>query len=126
MAVTVGDTTCTLHPYFKIHEGKEQQFKANCDKFYELVKNEEGFVFFGFSFAEDRQAFCREGYKSGAAILKHVENVDGPLKAVLELADITRFEFHGPASEAEVVRETLAPLGTVFFILDNKGLKNNR
>ena len=120
----MGDTTCSLCPYFKIHEGKVEQWKANCEKFYELTKTEPDMVFYGFSFTEDGQAHCREAYKSGAALLHHLGNVDSPLKAALEISDLARIEFHGPASEVEVVREALAPLGCVFYALDGKGLKN--
>ena len=120
----MGDKTCSLCPYFKVHEGKLEQWKANCEKFYELTKSEPDMVFYGFSFSEDGHAHCREAYKSGAAILKHLENVDGPLKAALEISDLVRLEVHGPSSEIEVVREALAPLGCIFYALDGKGLKN--
>ena len=123
MDLIIGDTTCSICPYFKIHEGKEEEWKTNCEKFYELTKTEPGMVFYGFSFTNDGQAHCREAYKSGAALLSHLENVDTPLKAALAISDLTRLEFHGPASEVEVVREALTPLGCVFFTLDTQGLK---
>ena len=118
------DTTCSLCPYFKIHEGKIEEWKANCEKFYELTKSETGMVHYGFSFTDDGQAHCREAYKSGADVLAHLGNVDTPLKAALGISDLVRLEFHGPPSEIEVVREALTPLGTVFFALDGKGVKN--
>ena len=118
------DTTCSLCPYFKIHDGKIQEWKANCEKFYELTKTESNMVYYGFSFAENGQAFCREAYKSGAGLLNHLQNVDAPLKAALKISDLVRLEFHGPASEVEVVREALTPLGCLFFTLDGKGIKN--
>ena len=123
MALTLGDTTCSLCPYFKIHGGKVEQWKSNCEEFYKLTKTEPDVISYGFSFTSDGQAFCRETYKSGAALLKHLENVDAPLKAALEISDLSRIEFHGPASEIEVVREALTPLGCVFFALDDRGFK---
>ena len=123
MAFIMGDKTCSLCPYFKIHEGKEEEWKTNCEKFYELTKTEPGVVYYGFSFTNDGQAYCREAYKSGADVLNHLKNVDAPLKDALAISDLTRLEFHGPASEIEIVRESLAPLGCIFFTLDNCGLK---
>ena len=123
MECNIGDTTCTFCPYFKIHEGKEEEWKENCKEFYKLTKTEPDAIFYGFSFTADGQALCREAYKSGAALLHHLENVDAPLKAALAISDLTRLEFHGPASEVEVVREALTPLGCVFFTLDNLGFK---
>ena len=51
-----------------------------------------------------------EAYKSGAALLYHQKNVDGPLNiehSALKFASLTRLEFYGPKSEIEVVREAL-------------------
>lgn len=100
------------------------QWKANTEKFYELTKTEPGMVYYGFSYNEDGQAHLREAYWSGAALLDHLKNVEAPLKAALEISDLVRLEFHGPASEVEVVREFLTPFGCIFYTLDDKGLRN--
>lgn len=31
--MTVPDTCCTLAPYFKIHQGRVEEFKVGCDAF---------------------------------------------------------------------------------------------
>ena len=121
-----GDTTCTISPYFKIHEGKEEEWKDNAKRFYELTKTEKDFIHYGFTYTEDGQVHCREAYKSGAALLHHLKNVDGPLNSALKLSNLTRLEFHGPKSEIEIVREKLTPLGCIFFTADKNCFKNKR
>ena len=121
-----GDKTCTLSPYFKIHEGKEKEWKDNAKRFYELTKTEKDFIHYGFTYTEDGEVHCREAYKSGAALLHHLTNVDGPLNSALKLSNLTRIEFHGPRSEIEIVREKLSPLGCIFFTADKACFKNKR
>ena len=121
-----GDTTCTICPYFKIHEGKEKEWKENAKKFYELTKTEKDFIHYGFTYTEDGQVHCREAYKSAAALLHHQKNVEGPLNSALKFASLTRLEFHGPKSEIEIVREALTPLGCIFFTADKASMKNKR
>ena len=120
------DTTCTISPYFKIHEGKEKEWKDNAKRFYELTKTEKDFIHYGFTYTEDGQVHCREAYKSGAALLHHLANVDGPLNSALKLSSLTRIEFHGPKSEIAIVREKLSPLGCIFFTADKACFKNKR
>ena len=120
------DTTCTISPYFKIHEGKEKEWKDNSKRFYELTKTEKDFIHYGFTYTEDGQVHCREAYKSAAALLHHQKNVEGPLNSALKFASLTRLEFHGPKSEIEIVREALTPLGCIFFTADKASMKNKR
>ena len=121
-----GDTTCTISPYFKIHEGKEKEWKDNAKRFYERTRTENDVIHFGFSYTDDGLVHCREAYKSGSALLFHQKNVDGPLNSALKFASLTRLEFHGPKSEIEIVREALTPLGCIFFTADKASIKNKR
>ena len=119
-----GDTTCTISPYFKIHEGKMEEWKEIAKRFCELAKTEKDVIHYGFTYSEDGLVHCREAYKSGAALLHHLEIVDGPHKSAVKVSNITRLEFHGPKSEIEVVREALTPLGCIFFTADKNCFKN--
>ena len=59
--------------------------------------------------------FC-ESYGDAAGILKHLENVDKPLNAVLDgPAELMRLEVHGPKAENDKLKEALGPLGCVFY-----------
>jgi hypothetical protein len=51
--------------------------------------------------------------------LAHVENIGAVLEEALKIADITRFEFHGPAEELAKVRERLGHLNAEYFTLEH-------
>src|SRR5215472_4948113 len=103
------DTCCTIVPYFKVHGGKLQQFKALADRCVESTKAEPGCLYYGFSFNED-QAHCREGYRDAAAALENVQNVGPLLGEVLKIAELTKLEIHGPEAELAKLRGPLADL----------------
>ncbi len=111
------DTCCTFVPYFKVHEGKLDEFKALCEGFMEQASQESAVLFYGFSFDGD-QAHCREGYANAAGVLAHLENVGEAFQEALKIADITRLEVHGPESEIAQLRGPLAELGPQFFTLE--------
>ena len=64
------DNCCTIVPYFKIHSGKTQEFKALCEQLVAKTRAEPGCLFYGFSFDGD-QAHCREGYCDALAAIAH-------------------------------------------------------
>ena len=112
------DTCCTIVPYFQVHNGHLDAFKALSEKFVETTSNESKCLYYGFSFDNDL-AHCREGYKDAEALLKHLDNVGALLGEALKIADITRLEVHGPAEELAILREPLADLNPQFFVLEN-------
>ena len=107
----------TLHPYFKVHAGKQEEFKAGMLQMVETTKTEEKNLFYEFTTHED-EVFCREGYTDAAGLLTHLGNVETLLKAALEIADITRLEVHGPAGELDQLREALGGMNPTWFPLD--------
>jgi len=111
------DTVCTLVPYFTIHDGKVDEFKALGEKLVEQTKSESGVVFYGFGFNGNRATF-REGYADASAILQHLGNVDELLKQVLEIADLDLVEVHAPQSEIDALREPLEGLAPKFFAME--------
>lgn len=106
----------TLHPYFKVHPGKIEQFKAALPDFIAKTAREEGNLFYDFTINGD-EVLCREGYASAEALLAHLESVDALLKEALKIADLTRLEVHGPGAEIEKLKEPLANLNPVWFTL---------
>ena len=106
----------TLHPYFKVHPGKLDDFKSGFPVFVELTKNEPKNLFYEFSINGD-EVFCREGYADAEGLLAHLENVGAPLTRAMKIADLVRLEVHGPAAELEKLREPLANLKPQFFVL---------
>jgi quinol monooxygenase YgiN len=111
------DKCCSLAPYVKIHSGKVQEFKALCDRFVEKTKAEPGCLYYGWSFDGD-QAHCREGYRDADATLAHVQNVGPLLAELLKIADVMRFELHGPEAELAKLRGPLADVKPQFFNLE--------
>ena len=115
--MATNDTCCTIVPYFKVHEGKMDEFKAGCDAFIEKTKTEEKALYYGFSFNGD-EAHCREGYADADGLLAHLDNVGALLQEALKIADISRLEVHGPAAELDKLREPLKGLNPQFFTLE--------
>ena len=87
-------------------------------RFVEKTASEKENLFYGFSINGD-EVFCREGYESAAGVLAHLDNVGALLAEILELADLTRIEAHGPAEELEKLKAPLAHLNPAWFTLES-------
>lgn len=111
------DTCCTIVPYFKIQNGKSQEFRALSERCVEQTRSEPGCLYYGFSFS-GAEAHCREGYKDGDAALAHIQNVGPLLTELLKIADLTRFEIHGPETELSKLRGPLSDLKAQYFTLE--------
>lgn len=111
------DTCCTIVPYFAVHNGQIQKFKALCEEFVEKTKTEPKCLYYGFSFNGD-EAFCREGYENAEGLLAHLENVGSLLERALEISDLSHLEIHGPEEELAKLREPLSKFGPNFFVLE--------
>ncbi|MDA7922462.1 hypothetical protein N9B73_11960, partial [Verrucomicrobiales bacterium] len=110
------ETTVSIHPYFKPHEGKLEEFIAGMDAFVKRTSSEEGVLFYDFTVSGEI-VFCREAYIGGEGALAHLGNVDDLLKAALEISDLLRLEVHGAAAELDKMREPLKDLPVDWFVL---------
>jgi hypothetical protein len=106
----------TIHPYFKIHPGKEALADAVMQKFVATTTGEPDCLFYEFTVL-GAEVFCREGYAGAAGVLHHLENVGAVLAEMLAVSDLSRLEFHGPAGEIDQLRGPLAHLEPAFFVL---------
>ena len=104
----------SIHPYFKIHEGKEDQVKALLPAFIAKVEEEEAALYYDFTMNGD-ELFCREGYVGAEGALAHVENVGPELDQLFQLVEITRIEVHGPAAELEKLKEPFGELNPTWW-----------
>ena len=111
------DKCCTIVPYFKIHDGQLDAFRALCERFVEKSSEETKCLYYGFSFSGD-EVHCREGYEDADGLLAHLENVGTLIGEALEISDIIRMEVHGPEQELAKLREPLAELNPKFFALE--------
>ena len=105
----------SLHPYFRVHPGKLDAFKASLPAFVRKTASEEKNLFYDFTINGD-EVLCREAYTDAAGLLTHLANVDPLLKEVLKIADLIRVEVHGPAAELDKVRGPLAALKSAWFV----------
>ena len=111
------DKCCTIAPYFKVANDQQEAFKKLCEQFVEKTRQEPKCLYYGFSFSGD-VAFCREGYEDAEGVLAHIENVGALLEQIMEIAELTRLEIHGPEQELAELREPLAELNPQFFSLE--------
>ena len=115
--MTTQDKCCTIVPYFNVQSDKLGVFKEMCEQFVEKTSTEPKCLFYGFSFDGDT-AHCREGYEDAEGVLAHLENVGPLLQEALKIAELARFEIHGPEDELAKLREPLADLQPQFFTLE--------
>ena len=111
------DKVVSIHPYFKVSEGKMPEFKKLCDQFIAITAKEPKCLYYGFSFSGDI-AHCREAYDDAEALLTHLSNVDAVIKAALQISTMERCEVHGIAEELAKLAEPMAALSPTYFTLE--------
>ncbi len=107
--------TVSIHPYFRVNEGKLDEFKAMLPQFVELTAKEEGCLFYDFTIDGD-VIFCREAYVGGEGALAHLDNVGELLGKALEISELIRLELHGSEEELAKLKEPLADLNPDWFV----------
>jgi hypothetical protein len=106
----------SIHPYFKVNEGKIEEFKSLLPAFVEKTSTEAGCLYYEFTIKDDAVVFCREAYVDGDAVLAHLENVGELLGKALGISEMLRLELHGPEAELAKLREPLKDLGPEWFV----------
>jgi quinol monooxygenase YgiN len=114
--MATNDICCTVVPYFKIHEGRMEDFQSLAEQCVAQTSVESGVLYYGFSF-NGNEGHCREGYADAEGVLAHLENIGPLLEQLLQVADLTRLEVHGPADELDQLRGPLADLDPQYFTL---------
>ena len=106
----------SIHPYFKINEGRLEDFKEVIKSFIERTQNEETCYYYDFSYdSAENTAFCREAYAGAAGVLAHLENVGAQIELALTMSEMTTLEIHGPAAELAQLKEPLSELPVKFY-----------
>ncbi|MEM0969343.1 MAG: antibiotic biosynthesis monooxygenase, partial [Verrucomicrobiota bacterium] len=72
--------TVSIHPYFRVHEGKLDAFRALLPKFVEKTSSEPACHFYDFTIQNEEIIFCREAYAGAEGALAHLENVGALLE----------------------------------------------
>ena len=106
----------SIHPYFKINDGRLEDFKKNIADFIARTQTEDKCFYYDFSYCEEENVvFCREAYEGAEGILAHLENVNAQIECALTMSDMIRLEIHGPADELAKLKEPLAALPVSFY-----------
>ena len=111
------DRCVSIHPYFKVHSGKMQEFRVLSQQAVEQTKSESGCLYYGYSFDGD-MAFCRESYRDADALLAHAQNVGPLLTELLKVSDMARLEIHGAEQELAKLYGPLADFKPQYFKLE--------
>ena len=100
---------------FTINEGKTEAFKELIKTAIETVRsNEPDTLRYEFYFNEDETAcYPLELFRNSQAVLTHLEDVGAIVSKLSEVAQITRVEIYGNASDE--LKQALAPFGAKFF-----------
>ena len=73
------DRAVSIHPYFRILDGKMDEFKEFCERFVSITTTESKCLYYGFSF-NGNQVHCREGYDDAEGLLAHLQQQFSPLE----------------------------------------------
>jgi quinol monooxygenase YgiN len=107
----------SIHPYFKVHPGKLDEFKTLMRAFVAKTESEEGNLYYEFTI-NDGVVFCREGYVGAEGALAHLTNVGDLIAEALKISDVLRLELHGPAEELEKMKAPMAAMNPAMFALE--------
>ena len=110
------DRAVSIQPYFKVLDGKMDEFKALCEQFVSKTATEPKCLYYGFSFHEN-DVHCREAYEGAEGLLTHLDNVRSLLKEAMQIAKVTRLEVHGVEEELAKLVEPLSGLKPTYFTL---------
>jgi quinol monooxygenase YgiN len=115
--VPTKDRVVSIHPYFRVSDGKMDEFKGFCEQFISITAQEPKCLYYGFSFNGDN-VHCREAYEDAEGLLAHLANVGALLNEVFKISQITRLEVHGVAEELAKLTEPLSTLAPTYFTLE--------
>jgi len=108
----------SLHPYFKAHEGRFEDFLALLPQFVATTATEEKCLMYDFTSRDGSEIFCREAYVGAEGVLAHLQNVGDLLGQALEISDLTRVEVHGSAKELEKLKGPMGALNPAWYVFE--------
>ena len=104
----------SIHPYFKIHPGKMNEFLEICEKFTAATSTESGCLWYDFTKSGD-VIHCREAYEGAEGLLEHAENVNSIIGDALGISDLIRLEIHANSDEIAKLKDPFADLNPEYF-----------
>ncbi len=108
----------TVIAHFKIHEGKQDEWRALYEKgMKEVAANEPEVINFSMYANDDESVFASyEVYESSEAIIEHFKLAEERISGILAASDVISVEVYGDASSE--LKELLQPYGTKIFNYD--------
>merc|ERR1712136_502533 len=111
----VVDSMVCIYPYFEVPDNEIDDFATLFAEFYGRTAQEPDMLYFGFT--QSGNVFhCREAYRSGEAVLAHLENVSDVFNEASKY--LTRLAIDGPAPELDKIRPHTEQMGASFWVLD--------
>ena len=104
----------SIHPYFKVHPGKMDEFVEISRRFTEATSKESGCLWYDFTKSGD-VIHCREAYEGAEGLLAHAENVNSIIGDALAISDLIRIEIHGERDQIEKLRAPFSDLNPEYF-----------
>ena len=104
----------SIHPYFKVHSGKIEEFRKLLDQFVEATANESDCLWYDFTMSGD-VVHCREAYNGAKGLMAHAENVGSIIEKALDISDLLRLEIHATKEDIEKLKEPFADLSPEYY-----------
>jgi hypothetical protein len=104
----------SIHPYFKVHPEKMEEFRKILDQFVEATAKEDGCLWYDFTMSGD-VVHCREAYDGAEGLLAHADNVGSIIGEALGISDLLRLEIHAAKEEIEKLKEPFAELSPEYY-----------
>lgn len=106
---------CWLASYYRVPPGNAETFRRMCEAFVAKARAEPKCLYYGFSFRDD-EIHCRESYDDADGVIAHLAHVGEFVRQALKVAQLVRFEVHGPRSELAKLEAPLASFEPQFFV----------
>lgn len=113
--MTNPENVVSIHPYFKVKPGNLERAQGLLQEMVKRTRTEPGNLYYDFTLNGD-VIFCREAYVGAEGMIRHLENVSGPVGEMLKIADLIRVELHASQENIEKLKGPLAGLNPEWFV----------
>lgn len=118
----VQDKSIVLMPTVHVPKDKLGEFKTYLEVIYKhkLDPKKQGLLYYGFTKSRTKDGldiFSRQSFRDVAGALLHIQDIEGPMKAILEIATLVSYEVHAPADAIEQLKAPLEKYSPTYFTL---------
>ena len=99
---------------YSIAEGKTEEFKSIIQEAIDQERSAADVLVYEFFLDDEENKFhAIQSFKDSNSVLQHMERGSEIIPKLLEVADVTRFEIYGDATQA--LRDAVSPFGAKIF-----------